>query len=108
MVNALITALMIKLAPQVGFEPTADRLTADCSTTELLWNKFKNGTNRNKHCLLVNLTPLSSSLFIDGWCFGVTRSLILAYSVNVLLVALSLGYHVPWNMFDPFIYLFIL
>ena len=27
-----------KLAPQVGFEPTTDRLTADCSTTELLWN----------------------------------------------------------------------
>ena len=26
------------LAPQVGFEPTTDRLTADCSTTELLWN----------------------------------------------------------------------
>ena len=25
------------LAPQVGFEPTTDRLTADCSTTELLW-----------------------------------------------------------------------
>ena len=28
-----------KLAPQVGFEPTTDRLTADCSTAELLWNK---------------------------------------------------------------------
>ena len=26
----------MSLAPQVGFEPTADRLTADCSTTELL------------------------------------------------------------------------
>ena len=24
------------LAPQVGFEPTTDQLTADCSTTELL------------------------------------------------------------------------
>ena len=24
------------LAPQVGFEPTTDRLTVDCSTTELL------------------------------------------------------------------------
>ena len=28
----------LQLAPQVGFEPTTDRLTADCSTTELLWN----------------------------------------------------------------------
>src|SRR5450756_269097 len=26
------------LAPQVGFEPTTYRLTADCSTVELLWN----------------------------------------------------------------------
>ena len=30
------------MAPQVGFEPTTDRLTADSSTTELLWN------NKNK------------------------------------------------------------
>ncbi len=28
----------ISMAPQVGFEPTTDRLTADSSTTELLWN----------------------------------------------------------------------
>ena len=27
------------MAPQVGFEPTTRRLTADCSTTELLRNK---------------------------------------------------------------------
>src|SRR5699024_9904417 len=27
-----------KMAPQAGFEPATDRLTADCSTTELLWN----------------------------------------------------------------------
>src|SRR6478752_6445517 len=26
------------MAPQVGLEPTSDRLTADSSTTELLWN----------------------------------------------------------------------
>ena len=25
-------------APQVGLEPTTHRLTADCSTIELLWN----------------------------------------------------------------------
>ncbi len=28
----------ISMAPQVGLEPTTDRLTADSSTTELLWN----------------------------------------------------------------------
>ena len=27
----------LKLAPEVGFEPTTNRLTADRSTTELLW-----------------------------------------------------------------------
>ena len=26
------------MAPQAGFEPATDRLTADSSTTELLWN----------------------------------------------------------------------
>ena len=30
---------MEAMAPQVGFEPTTDRLTADSSTTELLRNK---------------------------------------------------------------------
>ena len=29
------------MAPQVGFEPTTDRLTADSSTTELLRNNYK-------------------------------------------------------------------
>src|SRR5699024_10934215 len=28
----------LSMAPQAGFEPATDRLTADCSTTELLWN----------------------------------------------------------------------
>jgi hypothetical protein len=27
----------LRLAPEVGFEPTTNRLTADRSTTELLW-----------------------------------------------------------------------
>lgn len=26
-----------KLAPEVGFEPTTIRLTAECSTVELFW-----------------------------------------------------------------------
>jgi hypothetical protein len=29
---------VLKLAPEVGLEPTTHRLTADCSTIELLWN----------------------------------------------------------------------
>ena len=33
----------IKMAPQVGLEPTTDRLTADSSTTELLRNNTYGG-----------------------------------------------------------------
>jgi hypothetical protein len=33
--DALLRVGLWKLAPRVGFEPTTDRLTADCSTTEL-------------------------------------------------------------------------
>src|SRR4051812_8611548 len=31
----LCEPLICRMAPAVGFEPTTDRLTADCSTTEL-------------------------------------------------------------------------
>ena len=34
-----------KLAPQVGFEPTTCRLTAECSTAELLRNVASNYNN---------------------------------------------------------------
>ena len=30
----------LNVTPQIGFEPMANRLTADCSTTELLRNDF--------------------------------------------------------------------
>ena len=36
-----------KLAPQTGIEPMTDRLTADCSTAELLRNKFINNYMNN-------------------------------------------------------------
>ena len=36
--SRLSTSPKNKMAPQVGFEPTTDRLTADSSTTELLRN----------------------------------------------------------------------
>ena len=34
-----VRKLLILLAPQVGFEPTTLRLTAECSTIELLRSK---------------------------------------------------------------------
>ena len=35
---ALSDQIPLLLAPAVGLEPTTNRLTADCSTTELRWN----------------------------------------------------------------------
>src|SRR5699024_5735188 len=35
----------LSMAPQAGFEPATDRLTADCSTAELLRNIFSNALN---------------------------------------------------------------
>ena len=49
--NRLTTGPM---APQVGLEPTTDRLTADSSTTELLWN---NNTLPGNVLLLRNVSP---------------------------------------------------
>lgn len=33
-----VVCALSKMAPEVGIEPTTDRLTADCSTAELLRN----------------------------------------------------------------------
>lgn len=55
------------MAPQVGFEPTTDRLTADSSTTELLWNhkiknclaaSYSNGTSVQLPSALESLTTV--------------------------------------------------
>ncbi len=35
-----------KMAPKVGLEPTTHRLTADCSTIELLWNQVAYALSR--------------------------------------------------------------
>jgi hypothetical protein len=35
--NSPLRTTVLKLAPKVGLEPTTHRLTADCSTIELLW-----------------------------------------------------------------------
>ena len=40
-----------RMAPEVGFEPTTNRLTADRSTTELLWIvNFLGSTERREIC----------------------------------------------------------
>ena len=62
------------MAPQVGFEPTTDRLTADCSTTELLWNEIA-----WRRPTLAGATPqlpsaLKSLTAVFGMGTGVTSS----------------------------------
>jgi hypothetical protein len=37
-----------RMAPEVGFEPTTNRLTADRSTTELLWNHVSVGSTESR------------------------------------------------------------
>lgn len=37
------------MAPSVGFEPTTDRLTADCSTAELTRNNNRENGGRDRN-----------------------------------------------------------
>ena len=37
-----------EVAPKVGLEPTTDRLTADCSTIELLWMPTERGLYKGR------------------------------------------------------------
>ena len=48
------------MAPQVGFEPTTDRLTADCSTTELPRNIFYYYKTRLIMQLLIKINLICS------------------------------------------------
>jgi hypothetical protein len=51
------------MAPQVGLEPTTDRLTADCSTTELLRNKINDIYNGGpKWTRTIDLTLIRRAL----------------------------------------------
>jgi hypothetical protein len=51
------------MAPQVGFEPTTDRLTADSSTTELLRNNYYYFLNIVVH-LCGKTNPLRDDSFL--------------------------------------------
>ena len=66
----------IKMAPQVGLEPTTDRLTADSSTTELLRNN--NITAWQRPTLTGTVSQLPSALrsltSVFGMGTGVTFS----------------------------------
>ncbi len=42
---------MMKMAQEEGFEPPTNRLTADCSTTELLLNRNILSNQKKNRCL---------------------------------------------------------
>ena len=54
------------MAPQVGFEPTTDRLTADSSTTELLWI--------NKNGAVMGIEPTTSAWKAEVLPLNYTRT----------------------------------
>ena len=56
------------MAPQVGFEPTTDRLTADSSTTELLWI--------NKMERVMGIEPTTSAWKAEVLPLNYTRNLL--------------------------------
>ena len=63
------------MAPQVGLEPTTDRLTADSSTTELLRNNMKPGNVLLSQGRLSQLpSALRSLTSVFGMGTGVTFS----------------------------------
>ena len=49
------------MAPQVGLEPTTDRLTADSSTTELLWINLNGAGDGNR----------THNISLEGWGFAI-------------------------------------
>ena len=55
------------MAPRVGLEPTAYRLTAGCSTIELPWNKFISYRGR-KHIftIVISANETSDDLLSQG------------------------------------------
>src|SRR5699024_7140475 len=69
----------LSMAPQVGFEPTTDRLTADSSTAELLWNGFKIAWRRPTLTEAKPQLPsaLESLTTVFGMGTGVTSPLLL-------------------------------
>ena len=67
------------MAPQVGLEPTTDRLTAECSTTELLRNNYSIQNKAWQRPTLTGAKPqlpsaLRSLTSVFGMGTGVTFS----------------------------------
>jgi hypothetical protein len=59
-----------EMAPEVGFEPTTNRLTADRSTTELLRSVVGQDTNRDLGRFKRKLRPVTVIRFAAGALLG--------------------------------------
>ena len=68
------------MAPQVGFEPTAYRLTAECSTVELLRNRKPRNVLSSQAVTHQVLSTLKSLTSVFGMGTGVA-SLLLSRSL---------------------------
>src|ERR1041385_7018629 len=55
-----------EMAPEVGLEPTTHRLTADCSTIELLWNSYQLIPTR-PHPVIERPWKLNGSSIYKSW-----------------------------------------
>lgn len=80
-------------SPQVGFEPTTNRLTADRSTTELLRNNikssisytFKDFCSLNRSIMQESLKKKNSKFFFELWELCVHPTL---YSTKKVTIAI--------------------
>lgn len=100
------------MAPRVGLEPTAYRLTAGCSTIELPWNIYKEATSRFE----LEIKELQSTALplgyvamknqIMGWIkrfeLSVSRATIwrfnqLSYTHHILVEVKGLEPPAPWS-----------
>ena len=75
------------MAPQVGIEPTTDRLTADSSTTELLWNNNSLATSyshRDKVPTTIGAKELNFRVRYGNGCdlFAIATRHIILYMIS--------------------------
>ena len=77
------------MAPQVGLEPTTDRLTADCSTTELL----RNNIIVTPLCLMTNIHYNKNKFFFNTffkkYFFAVRQQLLYSTILRIFVNVFS-------------------
>ena len=59
--------MAFNMAPEEGLEPSTPRLTAACSTIELLWNPIRKGANDTNRTALRQFIFLSNQVLKDNF-----------------------------------------